>query len=134
MIRADMSCLPLNIPCGINGKVLVIATSKPTSFAERILDHFKLKNMFSFIAGSDLDGSRVRKGDILRYILNEMKCENKAGVIMVGDRKHDIIGANEVGINSVGVLYGYGTIEELLEENATYIVDSVKDLGDLLLR
>jgi phosphoglycolate phosphatase len=116
------------------GKVLVLATSKPTVFAERILDHFKLKNMFSFIAGSGLDGSRARKEDILRYILNEMKCENNAGVIMVGDRKYDIIGANEVGIDSVGVLYGYGTLEELREENATYVVDSVKDLGDLLLR
>ncbi|TJX13712.1 HAD family hydrolase [Tissierella creatinini] len=113
-------------------KTIIIATTKPTVFAEKILEHFKLKTYFDFVAGSNLDGSRSKKADVIRYALDQNKIENLSEVIMIGDRKHDIIGAKEVGIDSVGVLYGYGSFEELSQNGADYIVKDVEELGNLL--
>lgn len=116
-----------------NGKKLIVATSKPTEFSQRILDHFGLSKYLSFIAGSNLDGSRTRKGEVISYALKQCGLEANARVVMVGDRKHDAIGAGENGIDSIGVLYGYGSRHELEKEDPTYIVESVRDLRNLLL-
>jgi phosphoglycolate phosphatase len=115
------------------GKNLIVATSKPTIFAEKILTHFGLLQQFSFVAGSSLDGSRVKKSDVIRYALAKVATKNYDQIVMVGDRKHDVIGAKEVGIDSVAVLYGYGSREELAAANPTYIVDSVEELERFLL-
>jgi phosphoglycolate phosphatase len=116
-----------------NGKKLIVATSKPTEFSQRILDHFGLSKYLSFIAGSNLDGSRTRKGEVISYALKQCGLESNARVVMVGDRKHDIMGARENGIDSIGVLYGYGSRHELEKEHPTFIAEDVHDLRKFLL-
>lgn len=115
------------------GKNLIIATSKPTVFAIKILEHFDLIKYFKFVAGDELDGSRSKKSEVISYALSQNNIVDLSSIIMVGDRKHDIIGAKEVGIKSLGVLYGYGDIKELEEAKADYIVANVKELQLYLL-
>ncbi len=117
----------------LQGKTLIVATSKPTVFADKILSHFDILKYFSKVVGSNLDGSRIKKCDIITCILKENEIPINDCVVMIGDRKHDIIGANEAGIDSIGVLYGYGSLEELENESPTHIVDSVLDLERILL-
>lgn len=116
-----------------NGKTVILATSKPEIFARRILDYFKLSDYFSFIAGSGLDGSLHTKTDVINYILQSNKIADLSSVIMIGDRKHDIIGAKNAGIDSIGVLYGFGDYDELSEAGATHIVKDIAELRNLLL-
>lgn len=113
------------------GNMLYVATSKPTVFAIKILDYFQLTPYFDLVCGSNLDGSMTAKGDIIQYIINE-KSLHKDSIVMVGDRKHDIIGAQANGIDSIGVGYGYGTKKELMDSQPTYYVKSVKELFELL--
>ncbi|WP_141434239.1 HAD family hydrolase [Bacillus sp. 03113] len=114
--------------------ILVVATSKPTIFAEEILSYFKLDHFFQFIIGSNLDGTRSSKGEIIEFVLNSIQENKLEDVVMIGDRKYDIIGANQNGVPSIGVTYGYGTKEELEEVNPTYIVNSVEDLENILVQ
>ena len=116
-----------------HGSKLFIATSKPTIFAEEILRHFNLIDYFDFIGGSNLDGTRSNKADVISYVLNENSITDLSSVIMIGDRKHDIIGAKKVGIQSIGVLYGYGSYDELISNGADYIVKNLDELSSLLL-
>lgn len=115
-----------------NNKELVVATSKPEIFAKQILEHFNLSKYFTYIAGSTLDGTRVKKGDVIRYALENCEIKDLSQVIMVGDREHDVIGAKQVGIKSIGVLYGYGDREELEEAGADFIAENVMDILDVL--
>lgn len=112
---------------------LVVATSKPTVFAEQILKHFNIAQYFEFIVGSNLDGTRASKTEIIQYILDKYNDHKLDDFIMIGDRKHDIIGANNSGIDSIGVTYGYGSFEEISHSNPTYIVESVEQLKDILM-
>lgn len=107
--------------------MLVIATSKAEIYSKQILENLKIDKYFSFICGSTLDGSRSKKAQIIQYILkvNNLLCNN---CVMVGDKSHDILGARESNMDSIGVLYGYGSYEELKEADATYIVKNVKEL------
>lgn len=114
------------------GKKLIVATSKPAVFSERILEHFDLMKYFEFLSGSELDGTRVDKAEVIAYALQENGIEDLSQVIMVGDREHDIIGANKNGIDSVGVLYGYGCREEFEKNHATYVAESVEELKKIL--
>ena len=116
-----------------NGKTVILATSKPEIFARRILDYFELSSYFSFVAGSGLDGSLHTKTDVINYILEENNTTNRDSVVMIGDRKHDIIGAKNTGIDSIGVLYGFGDYEELSEAGADYIAEDIPALRRLLL-
>ena len=116
------------------GATLVVATSKPAVYARRILEYFALAGFFSFVAGSELDGTRNAKREVISYALEKLGISDGADVIMVGDREHDIIGANENGIASVGVAYGYGSREELSNAGAVYMVESVAELTQLLLK
>ncbi|MHB1485420.1 MAG: GNAT family N-acetyltransferase [Saccharofermentanales bacterium] len=116
------------------GKVLVIATSKPECYAKQILEHVHLDQYFDFICGSDLDGTRVKKADVIDYALKSCGIEDKSDVIMVGDRKYDIIGAKENNIESIGVLYGYGDFEEMKNAGADHIVENLEELMKLLER
>lgn len=117
----------------LQGKSLMLATSKPTIFAKRILDYFNLSKYFSFVAGSGLDGSFYTKGDVIRHVLETNKLNNPSAIVMVGDRKHDIIGAKENNIDSIGVLYGYGDRKELEKAGANYIVNDIAGLRNKLL-
>ncbi len=111
-----------------SGKQLFVATSKPEVFARRILEHFQLETYFDDIVGSELDGTRVRKGDVIAHVLEKNNLRNRDKILMVGDRKHDVIGAKEQGIDCVGVLYGYGNRKELEEAGADYISKNIEEL------
>ena len=115
-----------------DGKQLIIATSKPTVYAKQILKHFDIDKYFDFVAGSELDGRRSKKGEIIAYALENMNIAGTEKAVMVGDREHDVIGANEVGMDSIGVLYGYGNLQELVDAGATFIAKSVQELSTLL--
>ena len=115
------------------GLSLFVATSKPEVYAKRILDYFSMTEYFDFVGGADLEGKRVRKADVIRYLLEKEKITDVSQAVMIGDRKHDILGAKEVGMDSIGVLYGYGSREELTEAGAGYIAETVEALEDYLL-
>ncbi|WP_419394129.1 HAD family hydrolase [Cytobacillus praedii] len=112
---------------------LVVATSKPTIFSEQILKYFKIDQYFELVVGSNLDGTRTSKTEIIQYILNKYHEHRLDDFIMIGDRKHDIIGANNTGIDSIGVTYGYGSFKELSDSNPTHIVNSVDEIKDILI-
>ena len=113
-------------------KKIVLATSKPEEFALRILEHFDLKKYFDVVAGASMDSSRSKKGDVIAYALSMCDIPDKKVAVMVGDREHDIIGARENGLDAIGVLYGYGSEEELKECGADYIVGQPEDILDLI--
>lgn len=115
------------------GKKLYLATSKPEPFARQILKHFNLDNFFTFIGGSTFDGSRSDKADVIKYVLEETRTMDLPKVVMVGDRKYDIIGAKKNGIDTIGVLYGYGDENELREAGANQIVGDLHELLESLL-
>lgn len=115
------------------GYMLAIATSKPTIFAEQITKHFHIEHFFEHIIGSNLDGTRIHKADIIFEVMNRFKSLVKEDFIMVGDRIHDLAGAKEAGIPSIAVSYGYGSREELLSGDPAFLVESVKELEKLLI-
>ena len=116
-----------------NGKKLILATSKPQPFTDRIMEYFDLAKYFEFIAGSNMDGTRSKKAEVIAYALESCGITGKSNVVMVGDREHDIIGAKTVGIDSIGVEYGYGDYDEFSDAGATYIVKTVEELKGLLI-
>ena len=113
------------------GHKLYVATSKPTPFAEKILDHFNLSRYFERIEGASLDHTRMRKTEVMRYLLAQAGISEKGKTVMIGDRKFDVIGAHEIGVECIGVLYGYGSREELVSAGADYIVPTVDALSAL---
>ncbi|MEY8220483.1 HAD family hydrolase [Enterocloster aldenensis] len=119
------------------GRVLLVATSKPEEFARKILEHFGMAGYFDFIGGADMDETRVRKADVIRYVLEQYGLdtsrETLARCVMVGDREHDVLGARECGMDCVGVLYGYGDRQEMDGCRPAWTADTVDDLKDLLL-
>lgn len=119
------------------GMFLAVASSKPTVFVERILEHFEIKKYFKVIVGSELDGTRTKKEEVVDEALRQLFGDNpveKEKVYMIGDRRFDVEGARAIGVDSVGVTYGYGDMEELREAKADYIVRSVEELQRFLLR
>jgi len=114
------------------GKTLMVATSKPDIFAEQILEYFDLKKYFNFVGGSSLDGSRPAKKDVIQHVIDTNQITDLSSILMIGDRKHDIIGAKQTGIDSAGVLYGYGDCTELEQAGADYIITNIADLQQFL--
>lgn len=117
------------------GILVGLATSKPEPYAIQILEHFDLIKYFDFVCGNNMEETRGKKKDIIEFLINEIKNPDitREDIVMVGDRQYDILGAKEVGTKSIGVLYGYGSLEELSNVNPDYIVSSVKELEDKLL-
>lgn len=111
---------------------LMIATSKPEEFARQILDYFKLTEYFTFVAGATMDEKRVRKAEVIAYALESCSVHNLSSVLMIGDREHDVIGAHTVGIDAMGVLYGYGDRKELESAGAEYIAETVGGIEKFL--
>jgi phosphoglycolate phosphatase len=105
---------------GNSGHRLFVATSKPHVFADRIIDHFGLRHHFERVFGSELDGTRVDKGDLLEYALNEAAVD-PSRTLMIGDRSHDMVGARNNGMKAIGVLYGYGSKDELIGAGASHV-------------
>lgn len=116
-----------------DNRVMLLASSKPTVYVERILEHFGLRKYFAFVGGSNLDGTRVHKDEVIRYVLSSAGVRDLAASVMVGDREFDITGAKKNGLDSIGVLYGYGSTGELIKAGATYLAKSVPELEYLLL-
>jgi phosphoglycolate phosphatase len=108
---------------------LFVATSKARVFAERIIAHFGLGSYFEHVFGAELDGTRVHKSDLLAYALDETGV-GAARALMIGDRSHDIIGAKNNGMDALGVLYGYGSREELIEAGARHVCASPRAVLD----
>ncbi len=117
-----------------SGKKLILATSKPEPFAKEILQHFGLEEFFVYAAGSNFDGTRTAKAEVIDYALEAAGVTDKTTAVMIGDREHDIIGANKTELDSIGVLYGYGSREELESAGATHIAETVEELTKLILR
>jgi phosphoglycolate phosphatase len=108
---------------------MFVATSKPAIYASRIIDHFGLRRYFADVFGSELDGTRVDKGELLRYALGIAKVDPRTAV-MIGDRSHDVVGARKNGMTAIGVTYGYGSEDELREAGAHHICAAHPDLLD----
>ncbi len=115
------------------GKKLITATSKPEVFAKRILEHFGLDHYFDDICGASMDNSRIEKEDVIRYALEKNGIRDLSEVIMIGDREHDVIGAHKVGIASLGVLFGYGSRQELEEAGADRLALTVAEIYDVIM-
>lgn len=116
------------------GYKLYIATSKPEPIAVQVLEHFDLARRFDFIGADTTEHLRPNKAAVIEYVLEQCGLADKRPhVVMIGDRKHDVIGAREAGIDSIGVLYGYGSEEEMRKYGATATARDVEALGRMLL-
>lgn len=116
------------------GDKVILATAKPLRFAERILDYFGIAKWFDYVAGNDMAETYMKKSDLLNDIFAALGLGpgDLADCLMVGDRNHDIEGAHEAGIKAVGVLYGYGSREELEGAGADFVAETVEELGRIL--
>ena len=116
---------------------MAVATSKPTYSATRILEHFDLADWFTFIGGADLEGTRGDKASVIAHTLEEVAVlglrHDPERTVMVGDRHHDVHGATAHGIDTVGVLWGYGSPDELTAAGAVALVETPQELGAALL-
>ncbi len=115
------------------GRKLLVATSKPEAFAVQILEHFHLDGYFDWVCGASMDEKRVKKGEVIAYALETAGIRDVSKAVMVGDREHDVLGAKENGMDCVGVLFGYGDRQELEAAGAVKIVETVEELGRILL-
>ena len=115
-------------------KKIILATSKPKVFADEILKHFNFYDYFDLTVGSNLDGSLTDKAEVIALALEKAQITELSSVVMVGDRCHDMIGAVKNKITPVGVTFGYGSKEELLNSGAKYIADTVSELEDILFK
>ncbi len=115
-----------------SGKTVIMATSKPEIYARRIAEHFDIAKYFDYMAGSELNGQRIAKTEVIEYALASLGITDREKCIMIGDRLHDIIGAKKSNMRSIGVLWGYGSREELSEAGADYICETASDLVEIL--
>ena len=115
-----------------SGKKLIVATSKPDVFAEIILDHFGISHYFDLVAGATLGEKRTDKSEVIAYALQTGNID-PGTTVMVGDREHDVIGARENGLDCIGVLYGYGSREELTEAGADYIAETPAEVAEYVI-
>ena len=113
--------------------ILVLATSKPKVFADRIMTKYRLRPYFKLICGSELDGTRNDKNAVIEYAIDKLQIPRDK-IIMVGDRRQDIIGAKKCGVTSCGVRYGYAEPNELEDAGADYIAENLDELLEILIR
>jgi phosphoglycolate phosphatase len=116
-----------------NGITPVLATCKPTCFATQILEHHGLIDRFAFVSGPELDGTRGEKHEVIAHAIDRLAIADKHEILMIGDRDNDMLGAAHHGIDSAGVLWGFGSREELVGAGAVHLCESVDALGALLL-
>ncbi len=115
------------------GKTLLLATSEPEVYANRILKHFNIRQYFACVVGSDIQGVRAEKAAVIAEALKRCNITDLPGVLMVGDREYDILAAKQAGIHTLGVLYGFGGKEELEHAGAEYLAWTVEEIRTLLL-
>lgn len=116
------------------GKKLIVATSKPEEYSVRIIEHFGLAQYFENVCGSLMDESRSKKDEVIAYAIERNGISDKSKILMIGDRKHDILGAKKVGLKSCGVLFGYGSLEELQTAGADFIAQNIQELKEICLK
>ena len=116
------------------GFKILLATSKPEVFARTIMEHFNLDGYFDFIGGALMNETRTYKWEVIDYVLSEMHVDDLSEVLMVGDRDQDVLGARKVGIDCMGVLYGYGDYEYLSMAGAKYFAKKPSDVCDLIMK
>ena len=117
-----------------NGVLCLVATSKPEKYARQIVEHYELADYFYYVAGACMDGSRTDKAEVIAYALEQLPANtDQSRVLMVGDRLHDIVGAKKNRIDSVGVLFGYGSERELKEAGADYLAANAEELTAIIL-
>ena len=114
------------------GKKLAVATSKPERLARQILEHYSMTDDFDLICGSEFDGTRGQKWEVIDFVLKSFGIE-PTDAIMVGDRKYDVIGAKKCGLDCIGVRFGYAEPNELEEHGAVYIAETADDLYNYLV-
>lgn len=115
------------------GKILVLATSKPEVFARQILEHFGLAKYFTVIAGATMSETRTQKDEVIRYAMELCGLSEGEEIVMIGDRKYDILGARACGVDSIGVTFGYGSREELEATAPIALAEDVAELRKILL-
>lgn len=116
-----------------NGVKICLATSKPELYAKQILEHFELDSYFTAVAGSEMDGTRTKKAEVVERALMLLGNPNVADCVMIGDREHDVLGGSAHGLDTVGVLFGYGNREELERAGATYIAATPAEIVKILI-
>lgn len=116
-----------------NGKHLIVATSKPEEYSIRILEKFGLSKYFEHICGSNMDETRSKKDEVLKYALEKAGISDCSSVLMIGDRMHDIIGAHIHNIKACAVMFGYGNLEEFKANHADYIANNIEELKQICL-
>lgn len=112
------------------GYILFLATAKPTIYARRILEHFKIDHYFTDIYGSELTGERTNKAELIAYILQQQHL-TATQCVMIGDREYDILGAKANQMQHIAVTYGYGQMQELQKAQARIYIDNFSQLLDL---
>ena len=117
-----------------SGKKLVVATSKPEEYSVRIIEHFGLSKYFENVCGSLMDESRSKKDEVIEYAIERNGIKDRSKILMIGDRKHDIIGAKKCNLAACGVLFGYGSLEELEKAGADFIAKDIPQLRSILLQ
>ena len=115
------------------GLKIVMATSKPEKFAKMIAEHFGFAKYFDLIGGACMDGARTKKQEVIQYVLEQCKENDREKMRMVGDRCYDMEGANREGIRAIGVLYGYGSKEELEEAGADGLAETPEEVVRMIL-
>ena len=116
------------------GRILVLATSKPLVYAEQIVKKYRLRPYLKFISGAELDGTRDSKTEVIEYAIKKTKITDRSKIIMVGDRRQDILAAKECGITSCGVRFGYAEEGELENAGADYIAEDFVELYKILIQ
>lgn len=111
--------------------ITALATSKPYEFSVRILEHFGLYQYFDYVGAATMDGRISKKADVIRHLLGELGDMDAGAVLMIGDRDQDIEGAKANGLHCAGVLWGYGSNDELMGAGADYIVSAPSDILSL---
>ena len=115
-----------------SGKTVIMATSKPEVYARRIAEHFDIAKYFDYMAGSELNGQRIAKTEVIEYALQSLGITDRENCVMIGDRLHDILGAKKSNMRSIGVLWGYGSREELADAGSDHICETASDLVEIL--
>lgn len=116
------------------GKTLIVASSKPEPYVRQIMEHFHLAEYFTYIAGSTMDETRQKKDEVIAYALEECGLTDVSSAIMVGDRGADVTGGKKLGTATAGVLFGYGSREELEAAGADSIAATVDELEQILMQ
>ncbi len=116
-----------------NGCIVALATSKPKKFSRKIIEEFGYSRFFDYVGGAECDGKNESKKDVIVDCIKNLNVSNLNEVVMIGDRLYDIDGAKEMGLKSIGVLWGFGSREELESHGADYVFETPKEVANFVI-